>query len=30
MEAEMNQLEKDIDLLEKHTSIYIASTGMAY
>jgi len=30
MEAEMNQLEKDIDLLEKHSNIYIANTGMAY
>lgn len=30
MEAEMDQLEKDIDLLEKHTKIYIANTGMAY
>ncbi|XP_066919353.1 enkurin-like [Clytia hemisphaerica] len=30
MEAEMDQLEKDIDLLEKHPKIYIANTGMAY
>ena len=25
MEAEMNQLERDIELLEKHSHIYIAS-----
>ena len=25
MEAEMNQLERDIELLEKHSNIYIAS-----
>ena len=30
MEAEMDQLEKDIDLLEKHSKIYITNTGMAY
>lgn len=30
MEAEMDQLEKDIDLLEKHPKIYIANSMMAY
>merc|ERR1739848_552375 len=30
MEAEMNQLEKDIELLEKHPKIYIAQPSMAY
>ena len=32
MEAEMNQLERDIELLEKHTNIYIANTygGFSY
>ena len=28
MEAEMNQLEKDIELLEKHTRIYIANPAI--
>lgn len=30
MEAEMDQLEKDIELLEKHTKIYIASDNNMY
>ena len=28
MEAEMNQLENDIELLEKHPKIYITSTAV--
>ena len=28
MEAEMNQLEKDIELLEKHPKIYITSPAI--
>ena len=27
MEAEMNQLEKDIELLEKHTAIYVSNNS---
>ena len=30
MEAEMDQLEKDIELLEKHTKIYISSDDNIY